>query len=261
MAYGGIGMSDHTHKILMNYCRQTGTPAAFTDAAKNEGILDKHDPSTGASIESCLSASALASGHYLHTKSIGGVHVRNHLMLNAAREAALRTDSRITPQQAGSAHIAGKTYCNNKPKHAFLGLSRRFGYAALGFIPSNKDFTRAHIDEAALRASGAADDLHWRDGLPEWWAEYHPFTDDRLKPDADMQSRAQEAVYANAILERLGLGEYALSAKDHKAQLRPTGEQCAKNSPKSMRRHGVAWRTNAPAGVIPVRHPRTPMTA
>jgi hypothetical protein len=77
-----------------------------------------------------------------------------------------------------------------------------------------------HIDAAALHACGVSQDLHWRDGLPEWKAVYHPHADAPIDQDAHMRSRAAKAAYAAAILERLDMGKYAMSADDYWAQQR-----------------------------------------
>ena len=215
-AFYGSSKSDHAHKTVMQYCHQTGTPSVFTDAAtRSDGYLDKNDPATRDSIASCRGK--LRSLLRISSKEPEGVHVRNHHMLNCARETAKQYDSRIILQQTGNAHVVGHSLFNDEPRHSQLVLSNKFFEAALGHLPVSGPLPVTDDDMQLLERYGVAqEDLSWC-RLPQTLASYDSFTD-APKGEADLQCRAAEAEYVGRILQAIGLGAHALSVEAYERQ-------------------------------------------
>lgn len=205
--------ADHMSVTLLSYCLATNTPSMFSDAASYDDFLDNNDPSTRASIASCLGEQACQTS--INSKSPAGVQVRNHHMLTTML-AAHNADAGVILQQTGVPHVVGRKSGGRRYRyhHSLLGLCGEHT-PAVGCLPSNQRLSSDNIDTITITDCPAAQELYLYHNLPEWQATYDPFEDTPLDNHSHLQCRAAESAYTSGVLNAMGLGAYAIGEDEY----------------------------------------------
>lgn len=188
----------HTQHILNNAILRNDIPVMFNDAAfRTQGAheyIDDKDPDTRASMQACLNGRTLPR---LHLNTQASMHLRNHHMVTQALQSFSKHSPRIMIQQCGARHIGGDyDFCSPVQSLGALWAKNGTATTALinhGIIPADTP-SLAQVDKIRM-------------------FDFSILPDYTTPPDAPKLRHAAhgaEAAYSNAILQRMGIGQYCV---------------------------------------------------
>lgn len=215
LGFFALFQSDFSKATLLRTTQDSGILNFFTDCDKDEGRLSTSDPETAQAI----AANGCDTKTPIDAISEEGVRIRNDHMARKALHHARDCRARIVFQQCGNAHVVGLDDLHTgteiyKAKDSLSAAFKKLGASVLAMPQTGSALET--MDVSAHHALGD-EEFFAVEKLPAHSTAYNPFTNQALPgaEDGAFTSRAHEAAYLTALLDRAGIGHAALSLSDY----------------------------------------------